>query len=214
MSSLGRRWVGGFASLVAGGFLLSTVLVGMNEKVHKPDEVKSRTISAVNVEKKKAKPKKQPVKRPRPKPRRVRRSTAPRPNLASNLSGLGVGLPLFQVGDLSGLGDDLLSGQEFSKDMVLNEEAVDEPPSCVGGNPQPSYPARARSKGVEGYVVVRMLIAADGQVRKVSVLESEPEGVFEDVVIETTRNWSCTPATYQGQAAQVTTTQRLTFKLS
>lgn len=207
------RWLGGLLSLVGGGSLLGGLILVMNTRVQRPDEVKSRSVAAVQIEKKKEK-KKEPVKQPKPKPQKVRRTRAPRPQLSSNLSGLGAGIPVFDVGGLSDIGNELISDQKLGKDMILNESAVDAPPEPNPGNPSPAYPPRARAKGLEGYVVLRFLVGADGQVKKVSVVESSPEGVFEEAALQAARNWTFKPATYQGQPVSLAVNRRLSFKLT
>lgn len=46
---------------------------------------------------------------------------------------------------------------------------------------QPAYPNRARERGIEGYVVVELTVAADGSVPadSVRIVTAEPKGYFE-----------------------------------
>lgn len=213
--SVGNRWVGGVLSALFGASLLGTTLIVMNRKVHAPEANKSRTVAMLDVPKEKKEPPKQKVEKPKPRPRARRPNPAPRPQLNQNLAGLGGSIKLFDVGGLDDLGGGLVGGSEFSKDMVFNEEAVDSPPQPSPGNPQPSYPPRARAKGIEGYVKLRLLIGPDGSVQKASVVEVEPQGEgFEDSALNTVRGWSFEPARYKGQPVKMTTELPLRFKLS
>lgn len=44
----------------------------------------------------------------------------------------------------------------------------------------PAYPANAEQEGIEGHVVVQFTVLQDGSVRDISVLESNPPGVFDN----------------------------------
>jgi len=213
--SVRSRWVGGCVSALFGAGFLSATLIVMNRKVHKPEGSESRTVAVMDVQKKKKEPPKQKIEKPKPPPRARRPNPAPRPKLSSNLSGLGGSIKLFDVGGLDDLGGDLVGGSEFSKDMVFNEEAVDSPPQPSPGNSPPSYPARARAQGIEGFVKLRLLIGPDGSVQKASVIEAEPQGHgFEDSALNTVRGWQFEPARYKGEPVKMTTELPLRFKLS
>lgn len=206
------RWAGGAAGMIVGGLFLSAVLLVMNAKTHRPKEVRSSMMADIQVDRKKKPPPKPKRVKKRTRPRPSRTPRAPRPILATDVSGLAVGLPMFEVGDLSNMGTDLLSDQKMSREMVMTESAVDGPPRPVA-TPAPAYPPRARARAIEGYVKVRLLIGDDGSVRKVGILEAEPEGVFEDAVLAVARRWRFEPATYQGQPVALAVNRKLTFKL-
>lgn len=206
--------VGGVVSMVSGGLLISATLLVMNQKVHRTDEVRANIIADLEVQKKDKPPPPKHTPKPKPEPKRRARDSAPRPNLSTNLSGLGVGLALFQSEDFGGLGDDLVGDQGLSEDMVLTEEAVDRLPQPRPGNTQPKYPPRARAKGIEGRVVLSVLVGADGGVKNVSVYSATPEGVFEEEVLSAVRTWSFEPALYKGQPVPMTFKLPLAFALN
>ena len=112
--------------------------------------------------------------------------------------------------DLSTAGDDLL-GQ--AKDVVMTSESVDEPPKVTRAA-QLQYPQQARSQGVEGYVLLSILVGADGEVERVKVLEVKPGGVFEQTAVQGVRNWEFSPGTYKGQSVKSWVRQRISFNLS
>lgn len=213
MSNRWKRNLGGVLSTLGGGALLGASLLYMNAKVEKADEVKARVLADVAVEKKKEAKKPQPVRqKPPPKPR-ASAARAPRPSLAANLDGLGVGVPLFAVGDLSSAGDELLGDAKAARDLVMSASAVDKVPTLVESPPL-RYPPRAAAKGVEGYVLLRLLVGEDGEVLKASVLESSPAGIFEEAALEAAKKMRYEPGTYQGQPHKVDINQRVTFKLT
>lgn len=117
---------------------------------------------------------------------------------------------------------------ELTAGLTLTPMAIPEPQGSLShgelGRPDtmpmplaqvhPSYPYSARRRGVQGWVLVRILVSKAGEVSQVKVLKSRPKGVFEDTVRRTLRSWRFKPAMKDGQpmAAWVQTTIR--FKLS
>jgi len=57
----------------------------------------------------------------------------------------------------------------------------------------PAYPEAARREQVEGYVVVRYDVNGEGQVTNVEVLESSPDGVFDDAAQNAVASWRYSP---------------------
>jgi protein TonB len=78
----------------------------------------------------------------------------------------------------------------------------------------PVYPAEAKSQGVEGYVVVRYDISLEGTVSSVRVVESMPDGVFDESAIQAIQQWRYLAPILDGQAQAVSgVTSRITFRL-
>jgi len=50
-------------------------------------------------------------------------------------------------------------------------------------------------------------------VRDVRVLSSEPAGLFDDAAIQAVRQWTYTPATYEGEPVATRVTQPIVFDL-
>jgi protein TonB len=63
----------------------------------------------------------------------------------------------------------------------------------------PTYPFRAKRRGVEGKVVVRFLVDKLGRVSQSSVVQAEPEGVFEQSALKAVRQWRFEPGTKDGR---------------
>lgn len=191
-----------------GGVLTLGLMAIMNGNLvapPKPDNTAEVQFDAPPPQKK-AKPKPKP--RPKPKPKPQRTPPPPMPNLAAGLAGLSFGLP-----GLSGaLGDatDALLGDVG--DVVMTEDSVDSPPQPMS-RVAPSFPSRARSKGITGYVTVSMLVGPDGSVQDMSVLEATPSGVFEESAMAALRQWRFQPATYEGRNVATRVRQTLRFEL-
>ncbi len=158
-------------------------------------------------------PEEKVVQRPKPKPKPRRTPSTPPPPLAglgANLSGIDFGLPGFDMSDLNALDGDLLGG---ANGMVMTDDTVDEPPRATFQAPM-QFPPRARAQGITGYVVLSLLIGVTGQIEEVRVVESYPEGVFDDVAVQGVSQWKFEPANYQGQAVRSWAKQRVRFDLS
>jgi protein TonB len=126
------------------------------------------------------------------------------------LSGLDLGLPGFSADDLGALEGDLLGGADG---MVMTDDTVDQPPAASYQSPM-IYPPRARARGVEGYVVFSLLIGITGEIEQVKIIESYPEGVFDEAAMQGINQWRFEPAIYQGQAVRAWAKQRIRFDLS
>ena len=78
----------------------------------------------------------------------------------------------------------------FSMDEQLH--AATEPPVPSPSNPMPTYPQEARSDGVQGRVVVRVLVDEYGFVIRSNITQSDEN--FDDEVLKVVRKWKFTPA--------------------
>jgi len=81
---------------------------------------------------------------------------------------------------------------------------------------QPQYPRRAAERGVEGYVIVELTVAADGTVPpdSIVVLEAEPKGYFERAAKKAAQKFKYKPKVVNGVGQQVTGVMyRFTFDL-
>jgi protein TonB len=57
----------------------------------------------------------------------------------------------------------------------------------------PTYPFRAKRRGIEGKVVVRFLVDKQGRVSEFSVVQAEPEDVFEESALKAVKEWQFEP---------------------
>lgn len=206
------RVFGALAISLAGTALVFQTLDWMNStppaKEAKP---KSKQVAFKVARKKKPKVTRRarPKPRPRPQPRRAR---APMPQLSTALSGISFDLPTIGGDALAGAQDKLLGGDAALKDVVMTASSVDQPPK-PSSPVSPAYPPRARAKGVQGYVKLKLLVGSDGSVLEVQVIDSRPRGVFEGAATAAIRRWQFTPALYRGKPVKLWVTQTMRFKL-
>jgi protein TonB len=78
--------------------------------------------------------------------------------------------------------------------------AADEPPEVVERVP-PFYPDAARRAGVEGTVLLQVLLGRDGSVRDVVVTKSIPK--LDDAALAAVRQWRFKPARARGEPVMV-----------
>lgn len=197
MSAVGRH-VTATIFAVAGASVLGTALVVMNTKVHRAKETGQDLEADIQVREKKKPPKKKTLPKPKPRPRRSRPNPAPRPSFGNQISSLGGGIPVFSSGDLAGLAGDVMGGVDGTKNLVHDASSVDAQPDC-SGQPLPTPPSRAIKRGITGFVKANALVEPSGRLANVRIIESKPEGVFDDAVVSALSGWTCRPATYGGQ---------------
>jgi TonB family protein len=58
---------------------------------------------------------------------------------------------------------------------------------------EPRYPEHAASKGIEGYVDLSFVISNDGKTQDITVTDSKPAGVFDEVVVAAVEHWRYQP---------------------
>ena len=207
-----RRLAWATGSMLAGSVVVMGTVVLINLFSSSLEESRSEATSQIALERKKPPPEQQ-VQKPKPKPRPKRTRRAP-PNplsgLDTSLSGVDMGLPGFSADDLGGLEGDLLGGDSG---MVMTDDTVDQPPRA-SYQAQMMYPPRARAKGTEGYVIFSLLIGITGEIEQLKIIESYPEGTFDEAATQGINQWRFEPAMYQGQAVRAWAKQRIRFDLS
>lgn len=202
-----------YASAVLGMLIGPVIVFGliilMNRFLGEIDKAPPKSTSEMEVvrQEKPDPPKKIDKPKPKPRPQQARVSP-PLSGLDSSLSGIDMGL--LGLG-LEGMGvDESLLGKTGAS--VMTEDSVDTPP-------QPrskgifQYPKAAKQRGIQGHVVLSLLIDTDGSVDKVQVLESVPAGVFDDAAIVGIRSWRFSPAIYQGAPVKTWVKQKIRFGL-
>ena len=89
---------------------------------------------------------------------------------------------------------------------------LDAPMTILARTP-PLYPLRARQRGTEGWVSVRLLVDEEGKVTDVSIIAAQPVGVFEESVRRCVRNWRFSPGLVAGQPVKAQVETTITFEL-
>jgi len=210
MTSEIRKWTYGLAFMLAGSVLIIGTLLMINRLAKGPEAQELTRQTSFQVERKPEPPPKKVVKREQPKPKRSRDINPPMVDLDMSLSGIDMGIPGVSADDLGGLRDELLGD---TRNVIMTDDSVDQPPRATRQTPLP-YPSSARKQGVEGYVVLSVLISAAGEIEKVQVLEASPTGLFEESAVQGIQNWRFEPAQYQGRNVSVWAKQRIRFDLS
>jgi protein TonB len=119
-----------------------------------------------------------------------------------------------RLGSVSGNGSGTDSGNGMGKgsgtgiallDMgggsaaAFHLKQVDQPPVPVE-KVDPEFPQAARKLGVTGKVMVKFLVNADGNVHMASILEADPEGIFDTSALDAVHKWRFKPGVYRGKA--------------
>ncbi|MCM2349785.1 MAG: TonB family protein [Bacteriovoracaceae bacterium] len=78
----------------------------------------------------------------------------------------------------------------------------------------PVYPQSAQARGIEGYVILEIIISERGQVSQAKVLTANPQGLFEQVAIEAVMKWSFEPGIENGKAVISRIKQKVNFELN
>lgn len=200
------------ASMVLGTIVVLGSVILINRFAEGLDRGKNNDEQKIVFERKPP-PEKQLVKKTEPKPKPKRNPRTPPPpfaGLGTSLSGIDFGLPAFDIDNLNTLDGDLLGN---ANGVVMTDDTVDDPPQATLQVPM-QYPPRAKARGIKGYVVLSLLIGVTGEIEQVTIVESYPEGVFDDAALQGINQWKFTPARYQGQAVRAWARQRVRFDLS
>lgn len=75
----------------------------------------------------------------------------------------------------------------------------------------PVYPDILRRAGIEGRLIVRVLVGKDGRAEDVQIVRSDNEG-FNQATLEAVRRWTFTPAIQAGQPVRVWMTIPVRFR--
>ncbi len=109
--------------------------------------------------------------------------------------------------------------------IVLTPPPADDGPAVPGQGPvdgeilpivkvAPVYPNRARTRGIEGFVLVSFTVDEKGRVQDPKVLDAQPRGVFERVALDAVRKFKYRPRVLNGQAMRVEEVlHRVSFEL-
>lgn len=95
--------------------------------------------------------------------------------------------------------------------LVFNEADLDHPPRAIVRAVQ--YPYRANRLQIEGVVHVRFTVLEDGGVTNIEILSAEPEGLFEEVVLQAVPRWRYEPGRVGGKPVVWTKITEVIFEL-
>lgn len=77
------------------------------------------------------------------------------------------------------------------------------------------YPAKAKKRRIEGYVVLKFDIDEQGRTKNIEVVEAQPERFFERSAIDAIKRWRYQPQIIDGQAQSILGyTTKIEFKMA
>jgi len=80
-----------------------------------------------------------------------------------------------------------------------------------GPVPPPLYPAAAKQQGIQGTVLLKAVIGADGTVRELRVIDGHP--LLAPAAVEAVKRWKYKPYYVKGKPVEVETTVTVSFRL-
>lgn len=155
-----------------------------------------------------------PPKPPEPKPVR-KPDTSPRQPMKQKLT-----LP-FKVNPRLPGGPDSLVLPPLQSAPLVNTAALhgafsvgqlDGPLTTLTRIP-PVYPIQARRRGIQGWVKVSFIVDESGRVGNISILESEPQGLFDRSVERCVSGWRFKPGTVEGMPVKAQVETVIRFEL-
>lgn len=96
--------------------------------------------------------------------------------------------------------------------VIFNEGETDEELVPVSIHPIP-YPDRAKTLGVEGVLVIEIVIGITGKVEEVCIVKS-PHSSFDSEVKKQVKKWLFSPAKNKGVPVRVKARKEIEFKLN
>jgi TonB family protein len=78
---------------------------------------------------------------------------------------------------------------------------------------EPKYPEFAKEQGIEGLVILKLIIDTDGSVIEVSIIKSLKEYGFDDEAIKAVKKWKFSKCAVKGTPVNYTIFQPIAFKL-
>ena len=127
---------------------------------------------------------------PKPKPR-------PQPDFTPELSRPSIGAPDPLAISVQ-IEPSLFVGAPLRGDFVFNATDLDSPPTAMVRT-NPVYPYKARQRNIEGSVEVKFLVGTDGAVSELTILDSQPKGLFDAAVMKTVPRWKFRAGVLDGQ---------------
>ncbi|WP_456386925.1 TonB family protein [Desulfolithobacter sp.] len=80
-------------------------------------------------------------------------------------------------------------------------------------NPPPEYPRLARRRGLEGTVLLEVLVDRDGRVRTIRVHTSSGHSILDRAALKSVRTWRFNPGTIDGQPSDMLVQVPVRFQL-
>ena len=97
--------------------------------------------------------------------------------------------------------------------VPLPLDKVDRQPQLIK-HLSPLYPAGAKRRGIQGLVIVKIVVDKTGKVQNPVVMEATPEGIFEESAVRAVRRWRFIPAIKDKHPVDVYVVVPLKFELT
>jgi len=97
-------------------------------------------------------------------------------------------------------------------DSVFSLGELDQKPRLIH-QIEPVYPHEARSKGVEGKVILQFVVNKSGHVTNIRIVSSAPKGVFDQRAKEAVSKWRFEPGMYRGKPVDSRVTLPIRFEM-
>jgi protein TonB len=81
-------------------------------------------------------------------------------------------------------------------------------------NPPPDYPKRARRKGMEGIVILEILVDEKGGVEDITLFKSSGHKILDKAARASVKSWLFQPGTRDGQNIKMWVQVPIRFKLN
>lgn len=107
-------------------------------------------------------------------------------SLSDNSQAHDIALKNTQKTSTGNISQNSLNQNSFITNAVFDAEVLN--------NPSPIYPELARSRGVEGKVVLRVIVNEKGLVDDIAIFNSSGSSILDLSALETVRNWHFIPA--------------------
>ncbi len=101
-------------------------------------------------------------------------------------------------------------------DSVSEQSSDYVPPNSeqITDNEKPHYPLVARRRGIEGVVLLRVTVGAQGNVLEIKVERSSGHDSLDDSARKSVKKWRFVPARRNGVAVQASVTVPVRFRLA
>ena len=98
--------------------------------------------------------------------------------------------------------------------VIMSGCVGDQRPLQLISGAGPVYPAQAKAQGLQGDVVVRYNVTAQGMVVEAEVVSSNPPGIFDNAALDAVNSWRFNPPVIDGVAQPSTGRQStVSFRL-
>lgn len=77
----------------------------------------------------------------------------------------------------------------------------------------PTFPPAAARRGLEGYVKVKIFVNAQGSVDRVQVVQSQPQGIFDEAAVKAAKKAKFKPQMVNGKPVAAVAKRKIDFNL-